>query len=301
MRMINKRIAALPVIALIFLSACQTTRSSSASKMLRFGFEKGRGYDYEMIISMDQEMMGQKIQMDMTNYYSMVVTEDNGATKNISTTFERFKMNMGIGGMNIEIDSDNPLPDFGNKTGKEAIDKLNGLLGAIKGQKFSMLVNEEGQVLEVKGFETMANTIIDSLGIDEKQKGEMIRKFNQQFNEQSIKDQFARIFNIFPNKEVKVGDTWQKTLTVGGPAAGKYISDYKVKEIEGDMVTVDENTKISSGNDENKVEGTLEGTLIIDSKTGLVVNADQDMNLTTNRNGMTSNIRMITKIKGTAR
>ena len=70
----------LPVVlltGLITVQSCQSTKSSTASKMLKFNFEKGKGYDYEMITSMDQDIMGQKIQMDMTAYYSMEVAEDD--------------------------------------------------------------------------------------------------------------------------------------------------------------------------------------------------------------------------------
>ena len=53
--------------------------------MLKFNFEKGKGYDYEMIINMDQEIMGQTMKMDMTTYYSMDVSEDDGSIKTITS------------------------------------------------------------------------------------------------------------------------------------------------------------------------------------------------------------------------
>ena len=91
------RITLVTIISTAVIQSCQTTgKASSTSKMLKFNFEKGKGYDYEMIINMDQNIMGQAMQMDMSTYYSMDVLDDDGGTKTITSTFDRFKMNMGI-------------------------------------------------------------------------------------------------------------------------------------------------------------------------------------------------------------
>jgi hypothetical protein len=66
-------IAVLTLAVFVATPSCQSTKSSTATKMLKFNFEKGKGYDYEMNTSMDQEVLGQTIQMDMSVYYSMDV------------------------------------------------------------------------------------------------------------------------------------------------------------------------------------------------------------------------------------
>ena len=290
------------IISIATIQSCQSAKSATATKMLKFNFEKGKGYDYEMIINMDQDIMGQAMKMDMSTYYSMDVLEDDGSAKTITSTFDRFKMKVDVSGMNIEIDSDKPLPELGDKNAKEnPMKMLNGLLGAVKGRKFTMKVNAEGKVLEVQGFKEMAQSIADSMNGDEKQKEEMMSKFSQQFNEQNIKDQFERVLYIFPNKEVKVGDSWQKSTAPGGMMGGKYNSTYTVKDIEGDMVTLDEKSTIEGTSDKMKMKGDITGTLVVDSKTGLVVTADQEMIMTTNSGGTEIKIKGKTKIKGKAR
>ena len=289
----------LAIFGMATIQSCQTAKSATGSKMLKFNFEKGKGYDYEMIINMDQDIMGQTMKMDMSTYYSMDVMADDGTIKTITSTFDRFKMAMNVSGMNIAVDSDKPLPAVGGKD--DPMQMVNKLLGAVKGKKFSMQVNAEGKVLEVTGFKDMAQSIADSMSIGEEQKQELMAKFSQQFNEQSIKDQFERVLYIFPNKEVKVGDSWQKTTAPGGAIGGKYNSTYTVKDIEGDMVTLEERSTIDGNTDKMKMNGDITGTLIIDSKSGLVVNADQDLAITTTTNGTTIKIKGKTKIKGKAR
>ena len=269
--------------------------------MLKFNFEKGKGYDYEMIINIDQDMMGQAMQMDMTNYYSMDVVADDGTTKTITTTYDRFKMNMKVGPMNIDVDSDKPLREMGGDGKEDPMKMINSLLGAIKGRKFSMKVNAEGKVEEVTGFKEMAQSIVDSMDVDEKMKEQMQQQFSKQFNENNMKDQFERVLYIFPNKEVKVGDSWQKTTTPGGAMGGKYTSTYTVSEIEGDMVTLEEKSKIDGTSAAMNMKGDITGTLVIDSKSGLVVSADQDMDLKITTDGKEMKMKGKTKIKGKAR
>jgi hypothetical protein len=100
------------ITVLLIISAtwqsCQTTKSSTATKMLKFNLEKNKGYDYELTLNMDQEIMGQQIQMDMGVYYSMDVISDDGYTKTITSSIERFKMKTGAAGMNYEVDTDKP-------------------------------------------------------------------------------------------------------------------------------------------------------------------------------------------------
>lgn len=42
------------------LESCQSTKSATSAKMLKFNFEKGKGYDYEMITNMDQRSWGNR-------------------------------------------------------------------------------------------------------------------------------------------------------------------------------------------------------------------------------------------------
>lgn len=284
--------------------SCQSTKSSTAAKLLKFNFEKGKGYDYELITNMDQEIMGQNIQMDMSFYYSMDVKEDDGNTKTITTSIDRFKMKAGAMGFNIDVDSDKPLPSLGlTEKGEDPMKILNTLFGAIKDQKFSMKVNAEGKVLEVSGFENMAKKIVDSLGIDEAEKEKMMQQFSKQFNAEQMKNQFERTWYIFPNKEVKVGDTWEKNTSLGNDelGGGKYKSTYKVTDIEGNMVTLEENTEISSEKGDVEMKGEITGTIVVDSDTGLIVKADQDMTLKPTEKGKGFEIKAKTKIRGKAR
>lgn len=288
---------------LIGIEACQSSKSATSAKMLKFNFEKGKGYDYEMNIDMDQEIMGSSTKLGIATYYSMDVMEDDGKVKVLQARYDRFKMDMDLFGMKLNVDTEKPVDTAG--ASKDPMQMISRLFGAIKGKQFRMKVDAEGKVLEINGFKEIAESIISSMELDaEDQKevrGKMETQFDQQFNDQNIREQFERVLYIFPNKEVKVGDSWQKSSNMNSKMSGKMNSTYKVTEIEGDMVTLEEKTKIVSADDAMEVEGEQNGILVVDSRTGLVVTADLVMDMTAKAGGMSIDIKAKTKIKGKAR
>ncbi len=291
--------------AMVSVQSCQSTKTATASKMLKFNFEKGKSYDYEMIMNMDQEVMGQKMKMDMTMYYTLDVKEAEGDTKIITSTYDRFKLAMDMGGMmSIDMDTDKPMiADEGTDPKKDPMKMVNRVFGAIKGKQFQLKVDAEGKVLEVTGMKELASSIIDSMGMDDDDpamKEKMREAFSKQFNDADVKSQFERILYIFPNKEVKVGDSWEKSTSMGGEMPAKYNSTYTVKEIEGDMVTLEENSRITSSNEQMEMNGKVKGTLVVDSRSGLVVSADQNMDITAKMQGTSVDIKAVTKVKGKA-
>lgn len=299
MKTLSLRIAAcLLLAASLLLVACQSSKSSTASKMLRFNFENGKGYDYEMQMSMDQNIQGAgPMKMDMLFYYSLDVTGDDVKTKNVHARYDRFKLNMDVAGMSIDVDTDKPATEEkdGNEMNK-ALYMMDKLFGAIKGKEFNMKINGEGKVEEVTGFKEMIGSMLDSMGLEGADRDQAMQQFNQQFSEEKSKAQFERLLYIFPDKEVKVGDSWTRSTTASGMS---YDSKYTVKEIEGDMVTLDEETKVDADRGGKHITGNLTGTVIVDSRSGLIVKSDQDMELKNESPAFTLHLK--TSVKGKAR
>lgn len=296
------------VTSLFWIHSTQSCQSSkaSASKLLRFNLEKGRGYDYEMIWDMNQEVMGQDLKINVSAGYSIDILDDDGNTKTMSAVYNAFKMNMQVMGMEINVDTNQPAPQLdtsdmkGNPAAMSAM--MNKLFSGIKGKKFTMKVNKEGEVIEVLGFDKIAEAMADSMGLPEEGREKMKEMAAQRFNGDDIKKNFSQLFYIFPNKEVKIGDSWEKDFQIGsGEMPAKYNTTYTVKDIEGDIITLNAKTDIESGSEAIKIKGEQTGKLLVDSKSGLVLNADFDMDLKTSVAGKTMDLKGKGKIKGKAR
>lgn len=287
------------IIVVSGLQSCQSTKSATTAKMLRFNFENGKGYDYEMSMTMDQDIKEMPMKMEMTSYYSIDVTGEEGGSKVLSTQFDRMRMKMNVAGLDIDVDSQNK----GMADDKNPMGIMNKIFGAIIGRRFVMKVNAEGKVEEVSGLNNMAKAMADSLGLEGDEREQMVNAFDKSFNEKDMKGQFERFLYIFPNKEIKVGDTWDRTTVTGGQMPGKYTSTYTVKEIEGDMVTLEEKSKIEGreAGEADAMSGNVSGIIVVDSRSGLVVNADQDISMKIEKNGQKISLNAKTKTKGKAR
>ncbi len=284
----KKPVAFLLAILTITTILIQSCKTNTSGKVLKFNLEKGKGYNYEVAWDMDQQMMGQENEINLSGTYAIDVIDDKNNIKTLKAVYTRFKMYMKVMGMELDIDTDKPTAPVSDADLKaNPLGMMGQLFKGIKGKEFSLKVNEEGEVLEVSGFDQIVNAMVDSTDVTEDIKMQMKASLKDQFNEQNIKDQFAQVFTIFPNKEVKKGDTWEKSWQMGGRMPATYTTKYTVKDIDGDHITLDAKTNIvSDSGSEMKIKGTQNGNLLVDSRNGLVVNATFDQNTETTTRGM---------------
>ncbi|MBI3137966.1 MAG: hypothetical protein HYZ15_05225 [Sphingobacteriales bacterium] len=301
---LHPRLAALVSFLLVgWLSdSCQSSRSATSSRMLRFNYENGKGYDYEMEMLFEQKILETPVKIGMNTYYSIDVQADDGNVKTLAARYERFKMDMDMVGMKLNVDTEDPVDTAGFAGDKLAM--LGRVFRAVKGKSFEMKVDGEGKVLEVKGFKEMTESIVSSLGLDPEKEREtrekMKQQFGQQFNDQKVREQFERFFYIFPAKEVKAGDSWKKSSHVSGLFSGNLNSTYTVTEMEGDMVIIGEKTRIVSDDENGETLGEQTGTLVVDSRSGLVVKADLQLDMTV-AGSLSIPVKIKTIIRGKAR
>lgn len=289
------------VCSMFIISSCESSKSS-ASKLLKFNLQKGQGYDYDMITGFDQEIMGQQVKMDMNMGYALDVSADDGNIRTVNTEIKGIKMDMQMMGMKFSIDTDKPASEADTTQVPGKISYTFSKLGeAMKGKKFEMKVDKEGKIIEISGFDQLFSSLADSTHMEPDERSKALRSLKEQMNDQETKDQFTELFSIFPQKEVRVNDTWEKDYQTTGKIPAKNHTVYKVKDIDGDMVTLSAKTDIQSSDTNMKIDGTKNGTIIVDSRNGLVVNADYIYEITFNASGFSFTLKGKQKVKGTKR
>lgn len=288
------------ILAVAGVQSCKSSSKASATKMFKFNLEKGKGYDYELVWDLDTKVAGQTSAVSVTGLYSMNITDVVDNIRTITTAYKSMRMNMSVAGLELDIDSDKPEQKEADGQIGQVVGLMNKVVKGIIGKPFVMKVDDEGKVLEIKGFEKIFMDMVDSMGLDENMKAQLTASLKDQFSEQTLKDQFAQVFNIFPNKEVKIGDSWQKEYSTSGRMAAKYTTTYTVKEIEGEHVTLTAKTKITSSANGQEMDGTQSGNIIVDSKTGMMVNAEFDQNIEVKTQGQKVEVVGKGRIKGKA-
>ena len=297
-----KKIILLPAIVIILIivtvvPSCKNA-DAPAGSVFKFNLAKDKQYDYEIIWDMDQKVMDKDSKINLLAGYSFEITEEKDKIKTLRGVYKNFRLYMKIMDMEIDIDTDKPVS---NMSEDDQMGLMKKVFTGIKGKAFMMKVDEEGNVQSVSGFDEIINGMVDSAGVDEDMKLQMKVSLRDQFNEQELKNQFAQVFMIFPNKSVKVGDSWQKKYRMGGKMPADFSTTYTAKKMEGDQITLDAKTIIGSAGGKTAVSGEQNGTLLVDIKTGLVINAEFSQSMDTKTEDLAIKINGKGKDKGKER
>lgn len=290
MKSIFKLSGALLAFFALYLTACNNSSSSSESTMLRFKMKEGNSYEYVMTVDLDQEVMGQKNKVVVATTFTMEPTGSQDSIQSVKATYDRFALNMEAAGMSMEIDTDKPAPATEADFNQNPMALVQRLFTAIKGKSFNFEINEKGELTSVTGIQELLNSIIDSVGLPEEQKAQMMASMQDQFSEQSVKDQFTTFFSAFANREVKVGDTWDMTTETKGRMGGTFANTYTVKAIEGKNVTLGVNTKVT-GTEAEGLTGTQNGTMVVDTDLGLIRNGEINQDFKMSMQGMSIDMK----------
>jgi hypothetical protein len=301
-KLISLVIASVLLVTIAATHSCKTS-GAAAGTTFKFNLEKGKTYDYGIVWDMDQKISNQDTKISLGGIYSVEVKEEKEGIKNLTGMYKSFRLYMKMAGLEMDINSEKPAEAVGEEDAKKnPAEMMSKIFSAIVGKSFNMQVNEEGNVLSVSGFDEIVNGLVDSVSANENMKMQIRASLKDQFNEQAVKDQFAQIFTIFPNKKVKVGDSWEKHFQVGGKMPAKFSTAYTVKHVEGNQVTLSAKSNISSaGEGEIQVNGDQTGTLLVNGETGLVLNAEFDQSIDTKVQGFDVKITGKGKINGKER
>jgi hypothetical protein len=165
---------------------------------LKFGYQAGKTYLQTM--EMDQvskiAMGGQEIdqKMKMTMEMSMKVTDvPDSASKSVESEYTRVAMDMNTMGQELTYDS--------AKADEGTNNPMLAGVGAMVGKSFTMILDENNEIVEVRGLEELAGAAGGN-----PMTAEMMKQFLD-------KDQLGQMMNMwvtasFPEGPVKPGDSW---------------------------------------------------------------------------------------------
>lgn len=215
---------------LVLLFVVTTTLSyAQESALLRVNYKKGDTF----LMTMKQTMDSPAVVTDTEMTMSMTVNEVADNLSTVETKFTAIKFSGMQGGMPMAYDSTKSDEDL-DQMGMTLKGQFAPILKMVVLSKYNNL----GEVLEVA-----------------------VEPSNPMM-EQQMKTQGM----TFPEKEIKVGDTWKEETNQQGM---KLVSEYKVKEITADKVVL-----TVSGTASGMGEGTISGVTTIDRETGITASSN---------------------------
>jgi hypothetical protein len=265
-----KKILAGLLLAATFAGGCKSDEVVD----LKFNLPAGSNYKFTTTTdqSIDQTMGGSTTSMKQNIIFEMLYKVKSVAdgVANIDVSYDRIKMGMAGGGMDMKWDSrdsagNNPL--------------LSGM-GMLLNKPFQMQTNTLGKVISVSGFSAAIEAMMQQVSPEA---APMQASLMQSFSDSAIRKMLGQVTEIYPEQPVKVGDTWKKTMDVtSGPILMMLDNTYKLNSVSGGVANVTVDSKITTkpagdaaamqGMSIN-LKGTQKGDMKIEVATGLIQNS----------------------------
>ena len=281
---------------MFYITSC---KSGSETVDLKFQLGKGGKYEYATNMDMTMNQMGMQAKTKMGVTYLFEVVGDSAGWKQLSSTIQRVTMDVDGMGMNMSFDSDKPSADTAGPMGVTA-----KMFTAMKGGKFSFTMNEKGEVGSVSGIQEMVAKMLSGNPNAE----QMLASMQQTFSEENFKQNVQQSFAIYPDKPVKVGESWKKSMVMQNQGMTiKSDNTYTLESVKGDDAAIKVASNLSSDSTAVqgvaiKVSGTSNGNMNFHVPTGLAtsgkVNMNMDMKMNAQGQEMPMKMDMIITITG---
>lgn len=273
--------------------SCQSSKTVSGEEPFQFNLQKGRTYSYRMQWEYDTKMNENESKTDMTAEYLLNVTEEEDSIETIEIAYKRVQLKVSTMGADVMVDTDIPfidsVPDFMDIT-----KMMTKMIAALKDKSFSIKINREGKIVKVDGFDVITKEMMKAAQVPDGPGGPLMTIAKPPINEENMKEQLERVLFIFPVRKIKTGDTWVKESQLKDNGTVKIKTNYAVKNLEDNLVTLEMKTTIEGPASGTTSKGTVTGMVVADSRTGLVVNAELEEIAET----VSGNITVIRKGKG---
>jgi hypothetical protein len=262
---------AILVMSSFVFHSCNNKGGSGDTYTLKMRLAPGDKFKQQMDVEMESkiEAMGQKMNtiINMNSLVAFEVHSDSGNLKVLKMTYEDMKMTMK---------SDNP-----QASGPEMDSILRKSMEPIKGKSASIVINEKNEVVEVRGF--------DSLMMQDDMSEITRAQMERLFSKDQMNKTFGMMFQMYPDKPVKVGETWVKQLEVEVASAKiKMDVEYKLASVKDGVAHLDMNGKISGKGSFNEagtqgvevdMKGNQDGKISIGLEDGYVKDGDYKMDV----------------------
>ena len=258
---------------ILFLVVCLCISTAIHAQIrLSFNPTMGETYSYRFIseAQITQAVMGMEMPINLTTdmLIEMTVVEKNDNEIRFDYSYQSIAMQFSMPMMNFNFNSET---DIATLSGAER--EIAGMFSALIGKPMSVVFGTDGSVKYISDF-----------GLDVT--NPMMAAFQGQFSEDAMRQMFENTFNIYPNKEVRIGDSWSNNATFAVQGMNTDTkTTYTLRSITGniatlDVVSVSTTTETEAANQilaELSIE--LTGETKLDITTGMIINSTMTGNM----------------------
>lgn len=260
--------------------------ASFAQKSLTLNLVQGREYRQSSNVkaTITQSFGGQEMTINMTVKATMVyqVKGVNANSYNMDVRYENMTMEMVMPQATMKFSSENPGES----------DMVSQALAGMTKTFFQVEMAKNGKVNSVKNMDKVFAAAFEKFTqVSPEQKEQIKAQLSQSYGDKAIANSIETVTAIFPDKPVKVNDTWTISTGLSTAMAEATISTtYKFVEekpeyrkIHGDSkitaVKKDEYTMTNGMEMKFDMEGTMTSDIKVDKTSGWILEANVVQNL----------------------
>lgn len=269
------------VIYVFFITLC-ILLTGCMQKSVKITFNPKKGDSYKLEIDKNETVVysinGEKKEVESkvkTSYLCHITNIDDNKNSEIKVVFDNINIKNSI-------PSDQTLVmDFPNNA--KNTDKLSKIHSVLEGKSFNVKIGEFGKVKQISGIDEIAKNVLQELNINDKEKEKEIKDIiKNNFGEEELMKAIERITYFYPNKAVKVGDSWNHEIDLSGNFQIESENEYKLRnsqdgtseiKIKGDIKNKNEADPIIIGDAKityEDMKGIESGTISLNEENGLI-------------------------------
>ena len=280
---------------------------------LRYKLEKGKSYPFVLVQKDVQTMSMQGKSQSQTNE-----TTDNATftvTNFVKGVYDfdlKFISKKQVGtaqGQTLSVDTNGAEPQNENLKMFYKVNK------ALMGNTLKMKMDDTGKILSISGFEPIYTKVSAAINVavkDANQRKAIFEGFKQGFSENALKAQFKTNLNLFPQKGLKIGESFSESTNLSPDGKVKNTTTFTLAKVDNGVAEFTVKGGIPKKNDkqtQNGVTATISfdavqtGTLKLNATTGwmeasqLVMTSNQVQSYTDGKQSQTATQKSVSNTK----
>ncbi|WP_027340752.1 DUF6263 family protein [Halonatronum saccharophilum] len=190
------------------------------------------GWEYKLTNSItqiiEQDVMGMPMLMEhfMELEYSFVIDQisrDHNYHLGVKVTSVDFDI------VRIESELLDRLEEENEGFYDEINSELDSSMESLEGMEFKLVISNKGKIIDASGYGDLLKEILDddnAVGLD------------AFMDDDFIESTWSEFLAYLPQEPVKIGDSWDSTIEVGGPMDFVITSKYSLAEVSDDRVVI---------------------------------------------------------------
>lgn len=284
------RCLTIAALALLLFSACKESPqiktinnvAVSSNYSLHLSPETGARYNYDIVsesktvheIGGAKKENGNLIQMNV----SYETSKDSSSNLLFHITYNSFK---------AKIETENQVKNLDASSTSEEAPPTEKMFAAFKGAQLKAVVSPKGEVKSLNGLQDLFKHMEQIAGDDEEALSMLRNSVQKNMGQEYFQNSIESMFKLFPDSIMNIGQSWELENIVNNEFRSTVKSVFALRKIadgiayldvKGDIISKDEKIAIQGVNAKVDMEGTQQGEMQIEEKTGMLLQSNLKLN-----------------------